>query len=163
MRLCPLSRKPQLHLWPESLAPPKVTLSIERQTPQHLFILLLSVLSRFQFAFDFVYQFVQVCGGFPGGYAAVGVGVCGPVGCGCLRGGEEFEFYGDGGGRAAGYGVEDVAGYEGAFCHGWRGAGLEGWYCCRWLLEVGCELSESVGRGVWRGGHRLREGFEEGV
>jgi hypothetical protein len=156
MRLGPLRRKPQLHLRPESLALPKVTLGIKRETPQHLVLHLLSIL-------HLVHPRIQVCRGFPSGHAAVAVCRRGPVGCGRLRGGEEFEFDGDGGGGAAGYGVEDVAGYEGAFCHGWRGAGLEGWYCCRWLLEVGCELSESVGRGVWRGGHRLKEGFEEGV
>lgn len=151
MRLPLLRRKPQLHLRPESIPFPKVTLGIKRQTPQHL-------LSFWQLALDFCYQFVHVGGRIPGGDPAVAVGCCGPVG-GCGLGGEdEFQFDGDGGAWFAGYGVEDVAGYEGAVGHGW--GGLEG--CCRGL-EVGCDLCESVGRGLCAGGHRLRENLGEGT
>jgi hypothetical protein len=129
MRLGPLRRKPQLHLRPESLALPKVTLGIKRETPQHLVLHLLSIL---HLALDFVHQRIQVCRGFPSGHAAVAVCRRGPVGCGRLRGGEEFEFDGDGGGGAAGYGVEDVAGYEGAVCHGGGLDEEEGWWCWCW-------------------------------
>lgn len=157
MRLPLLRRKPQLHLRPESIPFPKVTLGIKRQTPQHL-------LSFWQLALDFCYQFVHVGGRIPGGDPAVAVGCCGPVG-GCGLGGEdEFQFDGDGGAWFAGYCVEDVAGYEGAVGHGWRGGFVEGcryWWSC-WL-EVGCDLCESVGRGLCAGGHRLREDLGEGT
>ena len=86
------------------------------------------------------------------------------MGCGGLRGGEEFQFDGDGGAGFAGHGVEDVAGYEGAgllllLRHGWS-AGSEG---CFWRMEVGCDLCDSVWCGLCFGCHRLREDCGDGV